>query len=79
MVDWIREAAEVNEENRNEEAVEEAWDDVKGGSLPVELVKEARSEEVGFMEKRGIWEVRSREECLRVTGKPPVSVKSVSP
>ena len=46
------------------------------GDLPLEMVKEARSEEVGFMEQRNIWEVRPVEECWEKTGKRP-SVSSV--
>lgn len=54
-----------------------AWDDVNGGDLPVELVKEARMEEVGFMVEKGIWEEVPVGECWRMTGKPPVSVRWV--
>ena len=39
-----------------------------GGDLPVEKVREARMEEVGFMVQKNIWEERSVEECWRVTG-----------
>ena len=40
-----------------------AWDDVHGGALPVADVVVARKEEVGYMEKRGIWMKRPTKEC----------------
>jgi hypothetical protein len=55
----------------------EAWDDVNGGNLPWELVKDARLEEVGFMKERGLWTLRPVSECKEKTGKAPVSVRWV--
>ena len=43
------------EEDDDEDLIDEAWDDVRGGGLPIEKVVAARAEEVGFMEERGIW------------------------
>jgi hypothetical protein len=60
-----------------EEDDEEAWDDVNGGSLPVEEVRRARREEIEFMMKKPMWEIRMREECYEMTGTKPVSVKWV--
>lgn len=40
-------------------------------------MKGARKEEVGYMKKRGIWDLMSAEECWRVTGKAPMSVRWV--
>ena len=54
-----------------------AWDDVHGGALPVADVVAARKEEVGYMEKRGIWTKRPTKECWDKTGKAPVSVRWV--
>ena len=54
-----------------------AWDDVRGGELPVEEVQAARREEVQFMVKRGIWDVRPVSECWNMTGSGPVSVRWV--
>jgi hypothetical protein len=34
-------------------------------------------EEVGFMNKRKLWDVRTIKECWEKTGKPPVSVRRV--
>ena len=48
-----------------------------GGELRVEDVKNERGEEVGYIVKRGIWSERSVEECWRVTGKEPMSVRWV--
>ena len=53
------------------------YDDVHGGDLPPNLVKEARMEEVGFMTDRGIWEVVPISMCWDLTGKPPVTVRWV--
>ena len=81
-VKWLNEIeAHVNEilgEESVEEEVEEAWGDVKGGGSPLEKVKSAREEEVKFMtEKLDLWELRPISECLKVTGKAPVSVRWV--
>jgi hypothetical protein len=54
-----------------------AWDDVNGGVLDLEKVREARNEEVNFMKEKGIWQEASIEDAWRVTGKAPVSVKWV--
>ena len=40
-------------------------------------VKVGRAEEIGYMQKRNIWSVRDTEECWKVTGKGPLSVKWV--
>ena len=40
-------------------------------------MKNARAEEDNFMMERKIWEERSVDECWRVTGKAPVSVRWV--
>ena len=45
-------------EDREDVEYETAWDDVNGGDLPIGLVREARKEEVGFMQDRGIWTLR---------------------
>ena len=43
----------------------------------MEKVKEARLEEVGFMNERGLWNVVPVQECWKLTGKGPVSVRWV--
>eukprot|EP00973_Karenia_brevis_P059698 8310687-Karenia_brevis.AAC.1 len=55
----------------------EAWDDVHGGELPLELVRESRREEVDFIEGRPVWDLRRVEECIAVTGKPPIKMRWV--
>ena len=54
-----------------------ALDDVRGEVLDLEKVREARAEEVGFMQSKGIWREVPVEEAWSVTGKGPVSVKWV--
>ena len=76
---WVQEIAEVVESQIDVEEEHDfsAWDDVKGGWLSVKDVQAARNEEVGYMNKRGIWVERSLEECWRKTGKAPISVRWV--
>ena len=71
----IDEMMELFEENGLPD--EYAWDDVLGGYLEPNLVRAARQEEVDFMQARGIWEESSEEECWRLTGKGPISVRWV--
>ena len=52
-------------------------DDRSGRPIDVELVKEARAEEVTFMESLPVWEVSSLEECRARTGKDHISTKWV--
>jgi hypothetical protein len=73
---WICEVKAEMEE-LEEEDFEEAWDDVRGGILPLEKVVEARTEEVGYMVGRNIWSVRPIEESWRKTGKGPTSTRFV--
>ena len=49
IVNWVNEIQEGVKNSKTEGA----WDDVHGGVLPSEKVREARDEEVGFMEERG--------------------------
>ena len=83
--EWIQEVVDEMPENKEKGAKEvgsilmngEAVDDVNGKSIPVELVREARKEEVGFMKKRNLWEDRTVKECWEKTGKAPVTVRWV--
>ena len=69
---------EDEEEEEVERKVEKAWDDVnEGWELPVEKVRAARSEEVSYIEGRGIWTVRPTSECCEKTGRKPVSMRWV--
>jgi hypothetical protein len=67
----------VEEHMEGEEEFQGAWDDVKGGYLRMEDVMAGRAEEVNYMVGRRIWSEVSEEECWRVTGKGPVSVRWV--
>ena len=72
----------VNQEDETEsrsfgEEAQWAMDDRSGRPIDVELVKEARAEEVTFMESLPVWEVSSLEECRARTGKDPISTKWV--
>ena len=53
---------------------EQAWDDVKGGMLDRDEVRKARTEEVEYMKRLGLWEVVSRKQAV---DKRMVSVKWV--
>ena len=73
---WIAEVqAEMLEDEEGDLAT--AWDDVHGGDLPIEAVRDARAEEVGYMEQRQIWSVVPITECWKRTDKGPVSVRWV--
>ena len=50
---------------------EEFYDDVSGEMLPPDLTREARLEEIRFMQDWKVWEVRTIQECKEVTGKAP--------
>ena len=56
---------------------EQAWDDVHGKELKMEDVRAGRAEEIGYMKSRNIWREVDLEECFRVTGREPLSVKWV--
>ena len=50
-----------------------------GGPLeiPEEELQSAGTEEVSFVKKLGVWEPSSLEECVQMTGRPPVSTRWV--
>ena len=70
---------EIGELDVNQEDEDSQWavDDRNGELLDVKMVKEARNEEVKFMEGLGVWERSSLEECRRLTGEDPVSTRWV--
>jgi hypothetical protein len=57
----------------------EDWghDEFEDGEFDPVLLKEARMEEVRFMEKIGVWEPATWEECMQKTGRPPITTKWV--
>ena len=70
---------EVGELSVNQEEVVEVDDWVIDGltreELDVQKVAAARKEEVDFMSTLGVFETSSWEECLRMTGKAPITTR----
>ena len=52
-------------EEDNQEELLQAWDDVSGKELDGREVKKARMKEVGFVNKKNVWQKMSRNEALR--------------
>ena len=52
--------------------VEKHYDDITGALLEPALVRKARAEEIEFLERLGTWRDATEEECIKVTGKPPI-------
>ena len=52
-----------------------AWDDVSGLALDPNEVKLARKKEIEFFRERGVYKKVPVEECWKVTGKAPVTVR----
>jgi hypothetical protein len=70
-IEWERAEFEENQ------YLERAWDDLKGGELKMEEVNKARGEEVGYMIKRTIWRLTPTAECWRKTGRAPIGTRWV--
>ena len=47
-------------------------DDVTGEDIPADLLNKARQEDIAFMQSWKVWEVCTREEAYRRTGKAPI-------
>ncbi len=88
VTSWVQEIKvlikqeEEREEKEDEDEIEAiddwgGWDDVKGGELKTKEVKMARKEEVTYMKGRRIWDERPIEECVKRTGKKPITVRWV--
>ena len=52
-----------------------AFDDAKGGTLSLPLVREAQKVEMQIVKDRDIYEYKPISECLAKTGHPTVSTK----
>ena len=65
------------EEVGDPEFEEEFHDNRTGEYLDPELVAKARSEEVEFMAKIGLYQDVDITECLEITGRPPISTRWV--
>ena len=57
---------------------EDFWDDVKGGYLDPTLVREARQEEIGWVRKSDMFDIRPRSESFQETGKKPIDLRWVN-
>ena len=70
-------AGPIPEENFvTPEDVEQYWDDVNGGFLPPDRVREARQIELDYLRKQEVYEKVPLEECLRETnGKGPITTR----
>jgi hypothetical protein len=68
---------EPDEFDEWEHEYEREFGDLEEGEFDPELLKEARKEEVQFMENIGVWEPSTWEECLEKTGRPPITTKWV--
>ena len=81
VCEWVREIEEVVKKEMDRED-QEKWEgilgDVHGGDLPPDLVAKAKLEEVNYMQGRNLWSPCSIEECIRVSGKRPVSTRWVN-
>ncbi|CAK0892634.1 unnamed protein product [Prorocentrum cordatum] len=53
---------------------ERYWDDVNGGWLDPQMVREERRREVQWLHKQDVYEKRTIEECRQVTGQPPIKL-----
>ena len=87
---WVEFAVEVNGvemlkevnverfiDEGHEIAVMEAFDDVTGMMLDVTKLREARNEEIKYIETRGIWERVPLQKCWDKLGRAPTSGKWV--
>jgi len=52
-------------------------DDLTGQALNPELVRAARAKELEYFDGKNVWQLRPIDECRRITGKPPVTVRWV--
>jgi len=52
-----------------------AWDDVTGAPLKPSLVKEARSKEMEYFNKMGVYKKVCKSRCFEETGKGPIGVR----
>ncbi len=71
--------ARGGDQTKNEESMEldnYAWDDVNNLELPLEAVREARTEEMSYIRGK-TFKVVNRAEAFEKTGKPPISTKWV--
>ena len=70
----VAEEYQIVEEDDNDE-LDAAWDDVSGAALDPKEVKRARREEVDYVHKMQLYDKVPVEECMRVTGRKPISTR----
>jgi hypothetical protein len=74
-------AAQESTQNEDEQlaawASKEVFDEITGATLPPDLVRQARAEELTFMREWGVWERARVAECWAETGKAPIGSKWV--
>ena len=63
--------------DRLDEIIDEVFDERTGENLDTEMVRRSRLEELTFMDKVGLYEPASLEECFRETGRQPISTRWV--
>ena len=76
---YVSAVYETNDDEEEDEwqEEEEHTDQRTGKHLDPELVRSARLEEIKFMEKIGLYEEATIEQCWEMTGKSPISTKWV--
>ena len=52
-------------------------DDISNQVLNDSLVAEARQKGLTYFRDKGVWEKRKSEECIKQTGRPPITVRWV--
>ena len=72
----VAEEYHIVEEDDNEE-LGAAWDDVSGAALDPTEVKQIREEEVDYVHKMQLYDKVPVEECMRATGRKPISTRWV--
>jgi hypothetical protein len=58
-------------------SVGETFDEITGATLPPDLVRQARAEEIKFMLNWGVWKKALITDCWRETGRAPIGSKWV--
>ena len=65
-------AVDAQHDDEEFDHVWKAWDDVTGGELKPSLVRAARREEMAYVEKMSVYEVRPKADCWNLTGAAPI-------
>ena len=76
-VDMMQEATLELDKLHYGEDLAQAWDDVSGGPLRLDLARRAREEETEYCRKMQAYTEVPIFECARETGKQPIGVRLV--